>query len=409
MTSGLVVMYVISTRLGPEAYGFFVGAQALVATLGMVSYAAVAQLLMQGIVRDRRPPQQVLSACLTLLAAAAAAAFAVGLALQPLLFPGLALQVFVLLAVAELVGAGVVSLGAAYLQAMDRYRHSVLVRLVLLVLRTSTVVVLVTGGQVSLIAVAWTYCVLGLLAAGTVLGQLMWRERLSLRPAVPRRRDVGDGASFAGALLAFSVHEDVDKILMVRLTDPATAGLYGAAYRAVQVAAAPIKALVTASHRRFLQHDDDRKGEHVRRSFRFTLLGTAYGLTAGLIVVMAAPLLPLVLGEDYEGSVDMVRVLAALVVLRGLGGFAFNGLLGFGAHGHRLVVITGAATTAAVLTVVLVPHLSWLGGALATLMAEAVFVLGSWAHLVRRQHRHDSAVTEADSADGSVLHDEPAR
>ena len=70
LMSSLLVMYLITTRLGPAEYGYFVGAQALVATLGMLSYASVTQLLMQAIVRDREEPEQAFSRGLGLLVVA---------------------------------------------------------------------------------------------------------------------------------------------------------------------------------------------------------------------------------------------------------------------------------------------------------------------------------------------------
>ncbi|MGK5110440.1 lipopolysaccharide biosynthesis protein [Geodermatophilus sp. CPCC 205506] len=392
MISGLVVMYVISTGLGPGAYGYFVGAQALIATLGMVSCASVAQLVMQGIVRDRRPRHGVFGRSLALMLGATCVSLVVGLLLRPVLFPGLTTRVFALLAVAELVGMGIVALGAAYLQALDAYRQSVVARLFLLLLRTSSVVLLAVLAELSLEWVAWSYCVLGLLVAAGVLAHLRLWDGVRLWPRLPSSREVRDAGSFAASLLAFSVHEDADKVLMVRLADPATAGLYAAAYRAVQVAASPIKALVTASHRRFLLHDPTVRGEHTRRSWSYTAVGAGYGVVAAGVVVAAAPLLPAVLGDAYAGSVPMVQVLAVLVVLRGLGAFSYNGLMGLGAHGHRVAVIAAAAVVAALLNVVLIPMFSWWGAAVATLTAELLFVVLAWWALLRRQRRHDASV-----------------
>ncbi|MCZ2858469.1 lipopolysaccharide biosynthesis protein [Blastococcus sp. VKM Ac-2987] len=392
MVSGLVVMFVISTRLGPGAYGYFVGAQALIAALGMVSYGAVAQLLMQGIVRDRRPPGEVFGRALGLALATTCAALLTGLLLSGILFPGLDAAVFGLLAVAELLGMGAVVLSAAYRQALDAYRESVIPRVLLLLGRTGAVVGLAALGSMSLGQVAAAFCVLGLLVAAVVLGQLRVRDGVPLRPRKPTTQEVCDGMSAATSLLAFSVHEDADKVLMVRLADPVTAGLYAAAYRAVQVVAAPIKALVTASHRRFLVHDPDATGEHTRRSRAYTVLGASYGILASAVAIAAAPLLPAVLGEDYRGSVPMVQVLAVLVLLRGLGAFSFNGLLGLGAHGYRMYAISVAAVAAAVLNLTLIPRFSWWGGAVATLAAEFLFVALAWWALLRAQRRHDRAV-----------------
>jgi O-antigen/teichoic acid export membrane protein len=242
--------------------------------------------------------------------------------------------------------------------------------------------------------VAWSYGTLGLLVAVAVLAHLRVHDGLRLRLAQPTRRDLRDTLSFAAALLSFSVHEDADKILMVRLAEPATAGLYAAAYRAVQVAMAPLRALQAASHRRFLEHDPTRRGEHVQRSATFTAAGAGYGCVAAVAVFLVAPLLPVVLGSAYAGSVDMVRLLAGLVLLRGLGMFCFNGLMGLRAHGARLMIVASAAGVALAGCALLIPTWSWRGAVGATLVAELVFLALSWAALLRLQRRHDARLSE---------------
>ena len=390
LVSSLIVMYLVTTRLGPAAYGHFIGAQALIATLGMLSYTSVTQVLMQGIVRDRLHPDDAFARSMGSLVAATAATLAAGLLLRPVFFPDLPAHVFALLSVAELVGAGVLALCASHLQALDAYRESVLARLVLLVLRSLSVLLLAVLGDLSIESLAWSYCVLGLATGAGALAWLRRRAGLSLRICRPTLGEVRDTLSFAAALLSFSVHEDADKILLVRLTDPGTAGLYAAAYRAVQVAAAPLKALVAASHRRFLQHDPDRTGEHVQRALRYTAPSAGYAAAAALAVFIGAPALPAVLGASFSGSVPMVRALCGLVLLRSLGVFAFNALMGLRSHGSRLLAVGSAATVAAVLTAVLVPMWSWWGAAVATMVAELVFLGTCWGALVREQRRNDA-------------------
>jgi O-antigen/teichoic acid export membrane protein len=85
---------------------------------------------------------------------------------------------------------------------------------------------------------------------------------------------------------------------------------------------------------------------------------------------LAAPLLPLVLGEAYEGSVDVMRVTCATAVLSGAGT-----MLGFMVQGHS----TGAARTAghvtlafAVVQVLAAGVGAWLDGAVLGAVLVAV-------------------------------------
>jgi O-antigen/teichoic acid export membrane protein len=236
---------------------------------------------------------------------------------------------------------------------------------------------------------------LSLAAAAVGLRSVHMRHGLAIRATRPRASDVRRGLSYAGTLLSFSVQEDADKVLLVRLADPVLAGLYAAAYRGVQIATMPLRALVVASHRTFLEPADG-PGAHVRRTLRFTVPAAAYAAvaTAGLLVL--APLVPWLLGPEYDGSQAMFMLLAPLVLLRGLAHLPFNALMGLGRNDLRLAIVAVCAVLSTGLCVVLIPLHSWTGAAVATLVSEATFVVLTWLALLHCQRSEDRATTAPD-------------
>ena len=56
----------------------------------------------------------------------------------------------------------------------------------------------------------------------------------------------------------------------------------------------------------------------------------AYGVVFAVFGVIAAPMITLIVGDEFEGSVTIVRWLAPLVLLRSLAIFPLNGLMGLG-------------------------------------------------------------------------------
>lgn len=403
LASGLAVFYLVTTRLGPAGYGYFVGAQTLVAMLAMLSSAWVGMLLLQQLVRDRRPASEVFPACLFLTLLAGTCATLMALGIGTVLLPGLALGTLLLFALAELLGAGMTTLAAALLQASDDYRGAILLRICVLLLRLVAVAGLVVSDSVSLRSIAVSFFVVSVTVGALALALVSRRLGIPLRLGRPSRRDVRSGLSYAGTLVAFAVQEDADKLLLVRLADPVTAGLYAAAYRAVQLALVPIRALTAASHRRFLQHDPLSRGEHLSRSLRFTAAAGTYGLAATIVLLVGAPLVPRLLGPEYERSGPMVMLLAPLVLCRGLSLFGFNGLMGLRRNGVRVLIIGFAAALNAALNILLIRQISWQGAAVATLCAEVFLITATWFALLRYQRRHDSSL-----AQGADVHDASA-
>jgi O-antigen/teichoic acid export membrane protein len=394
LVATLTVFYLLTTQLGPSQYGYFSGTQALVAILATLSHSWIALLLLQEIVREGRPAARVFGTSLSLLGATGLVALAMAGVLGHLLLPGAGILVVLLFAIAELFGLGVVFVSAALLQATVSYAASARLRITFLAVRLTAVVALAVADHVSLVSVAVAYCTVSV-ACG--LGALLFvavKQGMVLRPEVPTRAEVRSGLGYAGTLAAFALQEDSDKILMVRLADPVTAGLYAAAYRGVQIAVVPIRAVLASSHSRFLEHDPRARGQHLRRSLRFTGLAVAYALVAVVVLVVAAPLIPVLLGDAYAQTARMLPWLAGLVVLRALSLFAFNGLMGLRRNGARLAIILCSALAAVVGGAILISGYSWQGAVLATVVSEMVFVSLTWLALVRYQRRHDSALAE---------------
>jgi O-antigen/teichoic acid export membrane protein len=128
---------------------------------------------------------------------------------------------------------------------------------------------------------------------------------------------------------------------------------------------------------------------------RFTALSAAYGAVAVVVLVVAAPLIPVVLGDAYRQTATMLPWLAGLVLLRALSLFAFNGLMGLRRNGARLAIIVCSALAAVIGGVVLITGYSWQGAVLATFISEIVFVSLTWLALVHVQRRHDRSLERA--------------
>ena len=109
----------------------------------------------------------------------------------------------------------------------------------------------------------------------------------------------------------------------------------------------------------------------------------------GIAVFFAAPLFPLVMGSEFEGSVVMMQWLAPIVFLRAIGIFSLNGLMGLGRVLLRTVIVTLNALVGVDLFLLLIPSRGWEGAALASLITEAAQVLMTWTALLVCQRISD--------------------
>lgn len=138
----------------------------------------------------------------------------------------------------------------------------------------------------------------------------------------------------------------------------------------------------------FLSVDDDHN-DQITKARRFALLGIVYSVVFIGGVWVAAPLVPKILGEKFEGTVTMMRLLAPLVPLRGISTFPMNGLLGLGRNRLRTQILITSAIFSLVLYFALIPRYSWKGGVIGTLISESVLFAAAWIALFRCQATHN--------------------
>ena len=181
-----------------------------------------------------------------------------------------------------------------------------------------------------------------------------------------------------------------DKIVLGSIDGlKAETGLYGAAFRIVSLALTPLRAMDVAVFHRFLEPDENQVGQHVRRARLYTMWSMAVLAPIAVVLLLAAPLLKLVVGDDFGGSETMTRWLVLWLPFRVMSLPPLSGLLGLGRLGIRLVVLTASASISMVLYLILVPKLGWEGAVIGTVVSEICLAVFGWSALVWAQRKRD--------------------
>jgi O-antigen/teichoic acid export membrane protein len=189
------------------------------------------------------------------------------------------------------------------------------------------------------------------------------------------RAELGSGGSFAIGISAKGFYTDADKLFLARFGGPEAVGHYTVAFRVIQIALAPIRALSFALQARLF-----RAGEAgIQGSLRVTIkiLGPL-AIAASLLALgfyVTAPLLTVFAGPQYAGSVDVLRALCLLPLLLAAQALLADTLASSGYQRTAALTEVGAALLICTLCVVLIPRWGWRGAATASYVAQSWLVL----------------------------------
>ena len=215
--------------------------------------------------------------------------------------------------------------------------------------------------------------ILALLAAWRLLGRPRLVKRVAGAPAGYSRRLLSYGSSLFllnAAVLAFA---QIDVLLIGAYLSATAVGLFEAPLRIITFLHYFGMAAAEAIGPRLARGEGTTPNvkafeDGLRLVFIFQLAISV------VVVVWAEPITELVLGPEYSGSVETMRVLSAYAFLGGLGGliaYAAN-YLGLGAQRVPIAVVTILINIG--IDVWLIPEIGIIGGAIGTGVAFAFFV-----------------------------------
>ena len=177
---------------------------------------------------------------------------------------------------------------------------------------------------------------------------------------------------------AASVYTTANAFLMGLMAPPREVSFFGAGERIVRAGSTLLSPLSQAVYPRvshLAAHDAEGAARLIRRSLvPFVGLGVALG--AGL--ALSAPLLTrIAFGEAYGPAIDVIRVLAFIPPLLGVGTvLGIHWALPMGLERIYMRFVVGAGVLNVVLAVLLVPRYGALGMATAAVLAEASVEVG---------------------------------
>jgi O-antigen/teichoic acid export membrane protein len=370
----------VARGLGAAGYGEFMTVAALAAMLAPFGGLGSGNLLVRDVSREPAALPERWSTALVTTALSGLLLTAVLVVVASYALAGVPLVLVALVGLADLVFAQFADVCGKAFQAEQRLDLTASLDTFLSVAKLAAAVALwVLITEPTPVIWAACYATANVLAAAVSVGAIYARHRrLPLRLTISGRA-TREGFYFSLSLWAQAVQRDIDKMLIVRLAGPQAAGIYTAASRIAEMAFTPVHSLLAATYPGFFRHGAAGLRGAMAFARPLVVVGGLYGLVAALGLALAAPMLPLVLGEEYAGAVESLRWLALLPLLKALHYVAGDVLTGAGFQRLRsgLQLLVGAAGVG--LAMWAIPLYAWRGAAGAAIAANVLLVVASWA------------------------------
>jgi len=380
---GMQVVYfvLVARSLKTAEYGVFAGALGLITFLSPFVSWGSGNILIKHVSRDQALfPVYWGSALVTTFITGiglAVAACVLGLLVLP---PDQPFAIVLWISIGDFLGTRLSELSGQAFAAVQQMRFTSFLHVSLGVFRLLAAI-LFFFVPVQKTALSWAvlYMVSGLLTG--ILGYILVTARLGKgRLALgPMRHGWREGFYFSVSLSSQGVYNDIDKTLLLRLSGDSIAGAYAAAYRFLDAAFVPVRALMYASYPRFFQRGTGGIRETLNFARRLLPLASGLGVLTSLGLLLIRPLIPLLLGTEYALSLDILPWLAAIPVLRSFHYLAADALTGADFQPLRSWIQIGIAVFNFVVNLWLIPIHGWLGAAWSSLLSDGLLAIILWA------------------------------
>ena len=384
-----VVYYILLTRrLGAEGYGAFVAALGTVSLAVPFASMGAGSFLIRGVSRDVETPDVWWGRAVLTVVRWGSLLSLVMISLGWLVLRGrVSPWLLASVALSDVLLSPLIEVSGQAFQALNRLGSTALLSAVWSGLKVAGALILtiVPGAGLHLWAILYPLSTAGAALVGVVAvtRTVGWPRGA----AAFGRAELREGLMFSLSGSARSVYDDIDKVMLARIGSLGATGIYGAAYRIIDVAFLPIRSLIFATYPRFFAHG--ASGVRAAAAFARSLMPVAgaYSLAAGVCLYASAPLVPVVLGHSYAGVGDAIRWLAILPLLRTTHYFAADAITGAGHQGMRTAAQIGVGVLNVCLNLFLIPAHSWVGAAWASIASDGALAVSLWVilyALVRR-------------------------
>jgi len=390
----------MARSLGPEQYGAFVAVAAAVAVAYPFVGNGTGNLMVKHVARDRRLlPECLGNALFMTLASGVLLSVVVVPACRLVLPPAIPVSVILLVAASDLLVYRLVDVACLAFQSVEKLNWTANLNVFASLMRLGGIAAVVLLHRSTVIAWCIAYLVTTAICALGAMGCVM--SRLA-RPAFSGLQhilgELREGFWFSTSLSAQTIYNDVDKTMLARMATLDAAGIYAAAYRLIDIAFLPVRSLLAAAYPSFFRQGKDGIAASLSFARRLMSRPLLYSAAAAVGMILAAPLLPHILGAEYLRTSEALRWLSLLPLLKTCHYFAADALTGAGHQALRTLVQLVIAIFNVLLNLWLIPRYSWRGAAWSSLASDGLLAVALWSCALLLRTRSAQAATSRSRA-----------
>jgi len=383
----------IARNLGPQQYGAFVAVTAAAAIVSPFVGNGCGSLMIKNVARDRSVFSEYWGNSL-LMTFVSGVMLTVGvlfacLALLPNSIPPL---VVIVVVVSDVLAYRFVEVAAWAFQSVEMLAGTAYLNAFASFTRLGGIAAIIALHRPTLTAWSVAYLVTSTLCALVGIGCVLWRLGKPKLALYRIWRELREGFYFSSSLSAQTVYNDIDKTMLARLGSLDATGIYAAAYRLIEVAFIPIRSLLAAAYPGFFRSGNHGIVSSLAFAKRLLPRAMAYAAAVGVALIIAAPLVPKVLGSEYARTMEALRWLALLPLLRTFHYFIADTLTGAGYQGLRTLVQVGVALFNVLVNLWIIPVFSWRGAAWSSLASDGLLAASLWCCAVFLRTRQEAAM-----------------
>jgi O-antigen/teichoic acid export membrane protein len=365
---------VIARSLGVDNYGAFVSVVALVGILSPFGALGSGALMIKNVSRDKRLFASTWGMALITLSVSSSLLIGVVLLLSQFALPAvIPVRLVLLVAVSDILGLNVISIACQAFQAFERLEWTATINVLTSVSRLVGALILVLI-QRHPSALQWGYVYFGstLVIATTAYRLVSTKLGPPILSFVRSLAEIREGFYFSVTLTAQTIYNDIDKTMLARLSTLSATGIYGAAYRLIDVSFAPVSALLAAAYPNFFRRGVGGVSSTLVYARLLLKHALGYSVLNCVGILLCAGVVPHILGPEYVRTAEALRWLAPLPILKALHYFLSDTLTGAGYQGLRSAIQTAVALFNVFLNLWLIPAYSWRGAAWSSIASDGL-------------------------------------
>jgi O-antigen/teichoic acid export membrane protein len=392
-----VYFTVIARSLGANNYGAFIGVVALVGIVYPFGMLGSGNLLVKNVSRDKSLFARYWGQALLVTLISTSVLFTAIILVSHLLLPtSIPLRLVALVSGADLFGFSLITLSGYAFQSVEQLKWTATLNVLMSASRLTCALVLVSIHHHPT-ALQWGY----LYCCSTIVVVIIALWLVSSKLGLPQfnlqrsAQELREGFYFSTSLSSQTIYNDIDKMMLARIGTLDATGIYGAAYRLVDVSFVPISSLLAAAYPSFFRKGADGISATLTYAKRLLPKGLAYAAVVSACILLFAGLVPYFLGPEYARSVEALRWLALIPMLRAVHYFFSDALTGAGYQGVRTAVQATVAIFNILINLWLIPEYSWRGAAWASLASDALLMMGIGLAVFVIHRQSQNVVVEA--------------